>query len=45
VKSDGRTLIRYDSLVKYVEGLEEAKIAPPRRRKYQSLREKEANRS
>jgi hypothetical protein len=45
VKSDGRTLLRYDSLVEYVNNLKEAKVAPPRRRKYQSLRAKEVSTS
>jgi hypothetical protein len=42
VKSDGRTLIVVESLYKYVNGLREAKIAPPRRRKPQHLRQAEA---
>jgi hypothetical protein len=48
VKSDGRTLIVVESLRKYVAELEAtkpAKIAPPRRRKPQHLREAEAQTS
>jgi hypothetical protein len=39
VKSDGRTLIVVESLHEYAAGLPEAKVAPPRRRKPQHLRE------
>jgi hypothetical protein len=39
VKSDGRTMLRYDSLVAYVNSLEDAKVAPPRRRKFQALKD------
>jgi hypothetical protein len=42
VKSDGRTLVVVDSLHKYVASLQPAKIAPPRRRKPQHLRQAEA---
>ena|SRR6516165_5556890 len=37
-KSDGRTLIVYESLVKYANDLPKAVIAPPRRRKFQSMK-------
>jgi len=37
-KSDGRTLIVYESLVKYANDLPRAVIAPPRRRKFQNLK-------
>jgi excisionase family DNA binding protein len=39
VKSDGRTLVVVASLHEYAAGLPEAKVAPPRRRKPQHLRE------
>ena len=45
VKSDGRTLVVVESLHEYVAVLEatkRAKIAPPRRRKPQHMREAEA---
>jgi hypothetical protein len=42
VKSDGRTLVVVQSLHEYVSSLEPAKIAPPRRRKPQHLRQAEA---
>jgi hypothetical protein len=45
VKSDGRTLLVVESLREYAASLPPAKVAPPRRRKYQALREKEANAS
>jgi hypothetical protein len=38
VKSNGRTLIDYESLVEYKKSLKPAVIAPPRRRKPQHLR-------
>jgi hypothetical protein len=38
-KSDGRTLVVVASLHEYANGLEEAKVAPPRHRKPQHLRE------
>jgi hypothetical protein len=41
VKSDGRTLVRMDSIKRYVDSLPEAKVAPPRRRKPQHLRRTE----
>jgi len=37
-KSDGRTLITYESLVEYAKTLPDANIAPPRRRKFQSVK-------
>ena len=40
-KSDGRTLIVYESLRKYADKLEPAKIAPPRKRKPQRMRQAE----
>jgi hypothetical protein len=39
VKSDGRTLIRVDSLHQYADSLEDAKVAPPRKRKPLHLRQ------
>jgi hypothetical protein len=45
VKSDGRTLIVVQSLHEYVDSLEEAKVAPPRRRKPQHLRQIETTTS
>jgi hypothetical protein len=42
VKSDGRTLIVMESLREYAASLPPAKIAPPRRRKPQHLRQAEA---
>jgi hypothetical protein len=39
VKSDGRTLVVVKSLHEYVATLQAAKIAPPRRRKPQHLRQ------
>jgi hypothetical protein len=44
VKSDGRTLVVVASLYEYINGLEAAVIAPPRRRKPQHLREAAAPR-
>jgi hypothetical protein len=41
VKSDGRTLIVFESLREYVASLPPAKIAPPRERKPQHLRQAE----
>jgi excisionase family DNA binding protein len=41
VKSGTRTLIRVDSLHKYANGLPSAKVAPPRHRKPQHLRQTE----
>jgi hypothetical protein len=41
VKSDGRTLVVVESLHKYVADLQAAKIAPPRKRKPQHLRQAE----
>jgi excisionase family DNA binding protein len=38
VKSDGRTLIRFDSLEKYADKLPKATFAPPRQRKPQRMR-------
>ena len=38
VKSDGRTLLTYESLVAYVASLPPAKIAPPRRRKFEQIK-------
>jgi hypothetical protein len=38
VKSDGRTLIEVDSLREYAKSLPAAKVAPPRNRKPQHLR-------
>jgi hypothetical protein len=37
-KSDGRTLVVYESLVTYMHDLPDAKIAPPRRRKFEQIR-------
>ena len=37
-KSNGRTLIVYESLVKYANDLPKAVIAPARRRKFQSMK-------
>jgi hypothetical protein len=45
VKSDGRTLIRYDSLVRYVDGLQEANVAPPRRRRFEGVKQTEDSKS
>jgi excisionase family DNA binding protein len=42
VKSDGRTLIRFDSLEKYAGKLPKATFAPPRQRKPQRQRDAEA---
>jgi len=42
VKSDGRTLLVVESLREYAASLPAAKIAPPRRRKPQHLRQAEA---
>jgi excisionase family DNA binding protein len=41
VKSDNRTLVVVASLHRYVDQLERAKIAPPRNRKPQHLRQAE----
>jgi hypothetical protein len=41
VKSDGRTLVTMDSIKGYVASLPPAKVAPPRRRKPQHLRQTE----
>jgi hypothetical protein len=38
VKSGGRTLLIYESLVAYVAGLPPAKVAPPRRRKFEQMK-------
>jgi hypothetical protein len=38
VKSDGRTLLVVESLYEYVDSLQAAKVAPPRRRKPQRMR-------
>jgi hypothetical protein len=40
-KSDGRTLIVYDSLVAYKDRLPAAQIAPPRKREPQRMRQAE----
>jgi hypothetical protein len=37
-KSDGRTLVIYESLVAYMKELPDAKIAPPRRRKFEQIK-------
>jgi hypothetical protein len=37
-KSDGRTLIVYQSLIDYARDLPKAVVAPPRRRKFQNMR-------
>src|SRR5262249_45713029 len=42
VKSDGRTLVRMSSIKRYVDSLPEAKVAPPRERKPQHLRQRVA---
>jgi len=42
VKSDGRTLVVVESLREYANSLPAAKVAPPRRRKPQHLRQKES---
>jgi hypothetical protein len=41
VKSDGRTLVRMDSIKRYVASLQKAEFAPPRRRKPRHLRQAE----
>lgn len=41
VKSDGRTLIRFDSLEEYADKLPKATFAPPRQRKPQRIRQAE----
>jgi hypothetical protein len=43
VKRGSRTLLVVESLRRYAKTLPEAKIAPPRRRKPQHLRQAEAN--
>ena len=42
VKSNGRTLLVVESLRKYAAELEPVKVAPPRKRKPQRLRQAEA---
>lgn len=42
VKSDGRTLIRFQSLLSYADRLPKATFAPPRQRKPQRQRELES---
>jgi hypothetical protein len=42
VKRGTRTLVKVDSLRAYVDTLDPAKVAPPRQRKPQRLRELEA---
>jgi excisionase family DNA binding protein len=42
VKSDGRTLIRFQSLQSYADRLPKATFAPPRQRKPQRQRDEEA---
>jgi len=42
VKSDNRTLLVVESLREYARNLPEAKVAPPRRRKPQHLRQAES---
>jgi excisionase family DNA binding protein len=42
VKSDGRTLVIVQSLHEYANSLPAAKVAPPRKRKPQHLRQAEA---
>jgi hypothetical protein len=37
-KSDGRTLVIYESLIQYMHDLPDAKIAPPRRRKFAQIK-------
>src|SRR5262245_1073293 len=37
-KSDGRTLVIYESLVAYMNDLPDAKIAPPRRHKFKQVK-------
>jgi hypothetical protein len=44
VKSDGRTLVVVSSIHEYVAGLQSAKIAPPRKRMPQRLRQAKAAR-
>jgi len=37
-KSDGRTLVIYETLVTYMHNLPDAKIAPPRRQRFEQIK-------